>query len=152
MLRRACLETPRNGPMQRASTPPRAEAQSRGKDLNPANRNAAPQASRRSANRGILTERLGACVLALGINCVIQVGIRFRRRRLSRSLCPPRRVASVRSRLDYEAAIAAKIVGVSGSAQQRSGRLRRLLHTGIRGSARKLQDNGWHITFCTRAS
>jgi len=47
MLRRACLETPRNGPMRRASAPPKAEAQSSGKNLNPLNRDAAPQASRR---------------------------------------------------------------------------------------------------------
>ena len=38
-------------------------------------------------------------------------------------------------RRDYEAAIAAKIVGVPSSAQQRSGRLRRLLHTGPRERA-----------------
>jgi hypothetical protein len=50
MLRRACLETPRKGPMRRASAPPRAEAQSSGNSLNPPNRDAAPQASRRSAN------------------------------------------------------------------------------------------------------
>ena len=42
-------------------------------------------------------------------------------------------------------AIAAKIVGVSGSAQQRCGSLRRLLSTGVRGSTRELQDDGWHI-------
>src|SRR5262249_9459473 len=65
------------------------------------NKNAAPQASRRSATLGVLAERLGAGVLALGINCPIQVGIRFRRRRLSRSLCPPLRVASVRSPTRY---------------------------------------------------
>src|SRR6516225_10774697 len=59
MLRRACLETPRNGPMRRASAPPRAEAQSRGKNLNPANREAAARASRRSANRGALAVGLG---------------------------------------------------------------------------------------------
>src|SRR5262249_44160656 len=94
MLRRACLETPRNGPMRRASAPPRAEAQSRGKNLNPPNRDAAPQASRRLAKRGVLAERLGAGVLALGINSAIRVGIRFRRRRLSRSLCQPLRIAS----------------------------------------------------------
>ena len=97
MLRRACPETPRKGPMRRASTPPRAEAQSKGKNLNPPNRDAAPQASRRWATRGVLAEGLGAGVLALGVNCANQVGIRFRRRRLSRSLCPPLRVASVRS-------------------------------------------------------
>ena len=39
------------GPMRRASSPPTAEAQSSGKDLNPPNRAAAPQASRRSANQ-----------------------------------------------------------------------------------------------------
>src|SRR6516162_5841090 len=55
-------------------------------------------------------------------------------------------------RREYEAAIAAKIVGVPSSAQQRSGTLRRLLHTGIGGSARKLQDNGWHINPYTRVS
>jgi len=93
----ACLETPRNGPMRRASAPPRAEARSKGKSSNTPNRDAAPQASRRSANPGVLAERLGAGVLALGINCAIQVGIRFRRRRLSRSPCPPLRVASARS-------------------------------------------------------
>ena len=97
MLRRACLETPRNGPMRRASAPPRAEARSRGKSSNTPNRDAAPQDSRRSANPGVLAERLGTGVLALGINCAIQVEIRFRRRRLSRSPCPPQRVASARS-------------------------------------------------------
>jgi hypothetical protein len=97
MLRRACLKTPRSGPMRRATVPPRAEAQSRGKKPNPPNRNAAPQASRRWANRGVLAERLGASVLALGINCANQAGIHFRRDRLSKSPCPPLRVASVRS-------------------------------------------------------
>ena len=97
MLRRACRVTGRRGPTRRASAPPKADAQSSGKTLNMPNKNAAPQASRRSAKRGARAERLGAGVLALGINCVIQVGIRFRRRRLSRSLCPPPRVASVRS-------------------------------------------------------
>src|SRR5215472_373430 len=92
-----CLETPRDGPMRRASAPPRAEAQSRGKSLNPPNRDAAPQASRRWANRGVLAERLGAGVLALGINCANQVGSHFRRYRLSKSPCPPLRVASIRS-------------------------------------------------------
>src|SRR5262249_17555159 len=53
------LETPRKGPIRRASAPPRAEAQSRGKDLNPPNRNAAPQASTRWANRGALALELG---------------------------------------------------------------------------------------------
>src|SRR5436309_13715700 len=48
-------------------------------------------------------------------------------------------------RRDYKAAIAAKIIGVSGSAQQRCGSLRRLLSTGVRGSTRELQDDGWHI-------
>src|SRR5215469_17609169 len=61
------------------------------------NKNAAPQASRRSLILGVLAERLGAGGLALGINCAIQAGIRFRRRRRSRSLCPPLRVAAVRS-------------------------------------------------------
>src|SRR6516162_2274121 len=96
MLCQACLETPRKGPIRRASPPPRAEAQSRGRDLNPPNRNAAPQASRRWANRGVL-ERLGAGVLALGINCANQVGIHFRRHTPSKSPCPPLRVALVRS-------------------------------------------------------
>ena len=70
---------------------------SAGHDLNTPDKNAAPQATSRSATLGVLAESLGAGVLALGINCAIQVGIRFRRRRLSRSLCPPLRVASVRS-------------------------------------------------------
>jgi hypothetical protein len=35
----------RNGPMRRASGPPRAEAQSSGKNLNAPNKDAAPQAS-----------------------------------------------------------------------------------------------------------
>src|SRR4029077_20697709 len=52
MLRRAIAETPREGPMRRASAPPRAEAQSRGNNLNAPNESAAPQASRRSAKRG----------------------------------------------------------------------------------------------------
>jgi len=148
MLRRACRVTGRRGPMPRASPPPKADAQSSGKTLNMPNKNAAPQASRRSATLGVLAERLGAGVLALGINCAIQVGIRFRRRRLSRSLFP--RYALPRS--DPRRDIAAKIVGVPSSAQQRPGRLRRLRHTGIRGSARKLQHNGWHINLYTRAS
>jgi hypothetical protein len=93
-LRRACLETPRSGPMRRASAPPSAEAQSRGKSLNPPNRDAAPQASRRWANRGVPAEKLGAGVLALGINCANQVGIHFRRHTLSKSRCPSPRVAS----------------------------------------------------------
>ena len=83
--------------MARPSAPPKADAQSSGKTLNTPNRNAAPQATSRSATLGVLAERFGAGVLALGINCAIQAGIRFRRRRLSRSLCPPLRVASVRS-------------------------------------------------------
>jgi hypothetical protein len=117
-----------------------------GQSLNPPNRDAAPQASRRWANRGVLAERLGAGVLAVEINCENQVGIRFRRRRLAgrhvhrrHALLPPD------PRRGYEAVIAAKIVGVASSAQQRSGRLRRLLHAANRGSARKLQNDGWHI-------
>ena len=97
MLRRACWVTGRRGPMPRASAPPKADAQSSGKTLNMPNKNAAPQDSRRSVILGVLAERLGADGLALGINCAIQAGIRFRRRRLSSSLCPPPRVALVRS-------------------------------------------------------
>jgi hypothetical protein len=52
MFRRACLETPGKGPMRRASAPPKAEAQSSGNNSNTPNKGAAPQASRRSANRG----------------------------------------------------------------------------------------------------
>jgi hypothetical protein len=52
MLHRACLETPRKGPMRRASAPPKAEAQSSGNNSNTPNKGAAPQASRRSANPG----------------------------------------------------------------------------------------------------
>ena len=89
--------TGRRGPMPRASAPPKADAQSSGKTLNMPNKNAAPQDSRRSVILGVLAERLGADGLALGINCAIQAGIRFRRRRLSSSLCPPPRVALVRS-------------------------------------------------------
>ena len=77
MLRRACLVTGRRGPMPRASAPPKADAQSSGKTLNMPNKNAAPQASRRSVILGVLAERLGAGGLALGINCAIQAGIRF---------------------------------------------------------------------------
>jgi hypothetical protein len=47
MLRRACLETPRKGPMRRASAPPTAEAESSDKNVNALNNNAAAQASRR---------------------------------------------------------------------------------------------------------
>jgi hypothetical protein len=82
--------------MPRASAPPRADAQSSGKTLNTLNKNAAPQATSRSATLGVLVERFGAGFLVLGVNCAIQAGIRFRRRRLSRSLSPPLRVASVR--------------------------------------------------------
>src|SRR5215472_6834737 len=116
------------------------------------NKTAAPQASRRSVNRGTLTESLGAGGLPLGINCAIQVGVRFPHRRLNRSPCPPLRVASVRSPTRYEAAIAAKIVGVSGSAEQRSGSFRRLLSTRVRRGTRELQDDGWHSIFYDRAS
>src|SRR5215831_14147326 len=59
MLRRACLETPRKGPMRRASAAPTAEAQSSGKSLNTPKKHAAPQASRRSASRGALREKFG---------------------------------------------------------------------------------------------
>ena len=59
MLRRACLETPRKGPMRRARPPPTAEAQSSGKSLNTPKKKAAPHASRRSASRGALTGTLG---------------------------------------------------------------------------------------------
>jgi hypothetical protein len=45
--------------MRRASAPPTAEAQSSGKSLNTPKKNAAPQASRRSASRGALTEKFG---------------------------------------------------------------------------------------------
>ena len=77
--------------MPRASAPPKADAQSSGKTLNTPNRNAAPQVTSRSATLGVLVERFGAAVLSRVINCAIQVGIRFRRRRLSRSLCLPLR-------------------------------------------------------------
>jgi hypothetical protein len=83
--------------MRRARGPPRAEAQSRCKSLNPPNRDAAPRASRQWANRRVLAERLSAGVLALGINCANQVGIHFQRHRLSKSPRPPLRVAPVRS-------------------------------------------------------
>ena len=106
----------------------------------------------RSANRGVLAERLGTGVLAVGINCAIQVGIRFPRRRLSRSLCPPLGVVSDRSPTRLRSRICAKIVGVPSSEQQRSGRLRRLLHTGIRGSAGKLQRQWSAYNLYTRAS
>src|SRR5262249_8115569 len=88
---------PERGQMRRASAPPRADAQSSGKNLNMPNKNVAPQASRRLANAGVRADRLAAGVLALVINCVIQVEIRFRRRRLSRSPCLPLRVAPVPS-------------------------------------------------------
>ena len=97
MLRRACQVTGRRGPMPRASAPPKADAQSSGKILKTPNKNAAAQATSRSATLGVLAERFGADVLALGVNCAIQVGIRFRHRRPSRSPCPSLRVASVRS-------------------------------------------------------
>ena len=97
MLHRACLETPRKGPIPRASAPPSADAQSSGKSLNMPNTNAAPQASRRSASGGVRADGLVAGGLALVINCAIQVETRFQRRRLSRSLCLPLRVAPVRS-------------------------------------------------------
>ena len=96
MLRRACRVTGRRGPMARPSAPPKADAQSSGKTLNTLNKNAAPQATSRSATLGVLVERFGAAVLSRVFNCAIQVGIRFRRRRLSRSLCLPLRVAPVR--------------------------------------------------------
>ena len=96
MLRRACRVTGRRGPMARPSAPPKADAQSSGKTLNTLNKNAAPQATSRSATLGVLVERFGAGFLARGINCAIQAEIRFRRRRLSRSLCQPLRVAPVR--------------------------------------------------------
>ena len=63
MLRRACLEAPRKGPMRRASAPPRADEQSSGKNSNMPNKNVAPQASRRSANVGVRADRLAAGVL-----------------------------------------------------------------------------------------
>ena len=91
MLRRACRVTGRRGPMARPSAPPKADAQSSGKTLNTLNKNATPQATSRSATLGVLVERFGAAVLSRVINCAIQVGIRFRRRRLSRSLCLPLR-------------------------------------------------------------
>jgi hypothetical protein len=52
---------------------------------------------------------------------------------------------AVRSRRDYEAAIATKIVCVLGSAGQRSGSFRSLLSARFRRSTRELQDDGWHI-------
>ena|SRR5712692_104863 len=67
MLRLECLETPRKGPMRRASAPPRVEALSSGKTLNPPSKDAAPQASRRSANRGALAVMLGqVAAIAVG--------------------------------------------------------------------------------------
>ena len=63
--------------MPRANAPPKADAQSSGKTLNMPNKNAAPQATSRSVTLGVLAERLGTGGLALGVNCAIQVAIRF---------------------------------------------------------------------------
>jgi hypothetical protein len=46
--------------MPRASAPPKADAQSSGKTLNKPNKNAAPQATSRSATLGVLAENSGA--------------------------------------------------------------------------------------------
>jgi len=57
------------------------------------------------------------------INCAIQVGIRFRHRRLSRSLWSPLRVASVRSSTRLRSRNYRKDSRCGQFAQQRSGRL-----------------------------
>jgi hypothetical protein len=48
-------------------------------------------------------------------------------------------------RRNRKAAIAAKVIGVTGSAKQRSGGLRYLPITGIRSRMGSLQDDGWHF-------
>ena len=49
------------------------------------------------------------------------------------------------SRRNHEAAIAANVIDVAGSAKQRSGGLRGLAVTGIRRGMRKLQNNSRHF-------
>jgi len=106
-----------------------AETQSSGKTPNTPNKNAAPQASRRSATLGVLEERLKC-----GRPCTrdqLQAGFLFGVEAEQVAMSIPR---------DHKAAIAANIVSIEyrRSAKQRSGRLRRSAITGFgRGSSKR---------------